>query len=151
MHVREQIMKFSEATLIITVLLTTSFAWAGAGPHYGMMNIPRSTMHLVCTDFDLDVAVVGTCNNTSDGTALHLEEDCEITAVALTGTDEWYGHAIIVVDHPTPARIQSSQVLNLESESGLSGLNARFVVHISASADGSFTTGIRTVTLQCRP
>jgi|SRR5689334_9994037 hypothetical protein len=144
-------MRFGEATLIAIVLLTTGISWAGGVPHYGMMNIPRSTMHVVCTGVDDDLAVVGTCNNMSDGTPLHLEEDCEITAVTLTGSAEWYGHAIIVVDHPAPARLISSQVLSLESESGLSGLSARFVVHITADADGSFTAGINAVTLQCRP
>jgi hypothetical protein len=132
-------------------LLASSFAWADVKPHYSSMNLPPSTVRVTCKNVDDNIFVVGTCDNVSDGTtALHLEVDCEITARGLTNPSQWYGHEIIVLKHPVPSRFVSPQMLNLESEQGLSDLISHFILHISASTDGSFTATVDSLSLQCQ-
>jgi hypothetical protein len=140
----------SIAALVGITLLATSFAWAD---HYGSMSLPPSTVHLSCKNVDDDVFVTANCNNTSYGTPLHFQEDCEITAVAQTKRREWEGEGIIVVTHPVPGQFVSSQTFDLDSEDsdGGPGLISQFLVHITANTDGSFTATMDNLSLRCAP
>src|SRR6266699_6066222 len=93
-------MKNRALMLVGIGLLSSSFAWAEVNPHYGKMSPQPSTVQVRCNNIDDNILVLGTCDNTSDGTALHLEEDCEIYAVGQTNSNQWEGHDIIVVNHP---------------------------------------------------
>jgi hypothetical protein len=144
-------MKCTTLVLMGIGFLAASFASANVNPHYGSISLPPSTVRVMCKNVDDDILVVGSCDTVSDGTApLHLEVDCEITARGLTNPSQWYGHEIMVVNHPVPSHFVSSQMLGLESEQGLSGLISHFVLHITASKDGSFTATLDTLSLQCQ-
>ena len=144
-------MKCTPLVLMGIGLLATSFAWADVNPHYGSMSVPPSTVSVRCKNVDDNIFVVGTCDTMSSGTApLHLEIDCEITAKGQTNPSQWYGHEIMVVNHPVPSHFVSSQMLKLESEQGLSDLISHFLLHITANTDGSFTATMDTLSLQCR-
>lgn len=140
-------MKFIAALVGIT-LLATSLAWAD---HYGSMSLPPSTVRLSCKNVDDNVFVVGNCNNTSYGTPLHLQEDCEITAVAQTKQREWEWEGIIEVTHRVPSQFVSSQTVNLDSEDSDEGpgLVSHFLVHITANTDGSFSATMDHLSLHC--
>jgi hypothetical protein len=136
------------AALVGITLLATSLAWAD---YYGSMSPPPSTVHLSCKNLDDDVFVVGICNNYSYGTPLHLQEDCEITAVAQTKRLEWEWEGIILVTHPVPGHFVSSQTFNLDSEDSDDDLSlvSHFLVHITANTDGSFTATMDHLSLWC--
>jgi hypothetical protein len=141
-------MKFTVALVGIT-LLATSLASAD---HYGSMSLPPSRVHLSCKNIDDDIFVVGNCNDASRGTTnLHLQEDCEITAVGQTKRREWEWEDIIVVTHRGPGRFVRSQTVNLDSENPGHdpGLVARFLVHITAKTNGSFTATMDNLSLHC--
>jgi hypothetical protein len=57
--------------------LNATSAWAQANPHYGFMSPQPVTVPLKRHNLDDNIFESGTCDNTSDGTALHLGEDCE--------------------------------------------------------------------------
>jgi hypothetical protein len=136
--------------LVGMALLTTSAAWADT-QHYGTMRLTPATVHVICNNIDDNIFIVGTCDNTSDQRPLHLEEDCELEAVSQGGSrTEWEGHDILAVNHPVPSQFVAAQTLTLENEDGRPNLTARFLVHISANADGSFTASMNILTLQCQ-
>jgi hypothetical protein len=112
---------------------------------------PPSTVHLSCKNVDDDIFVVGTCNNYSYGTPLHLREDCEITAVAQTERRQWEWEGPMVVTHRVPASFVIPQTFKLDSDdSGHGpGLVSHFLVHIAANADGSFTATMDHLSLGC--
>jgi hypothetical protein len=140
----------SVVALVGITLLTTSFAWAD---YYGSMSLPPSTVRLSCKNVDEDVFVVGNCNNTSHGTPLHLQEDCEIIAVAQTTQRQWEWEGIVVVTHRAPGQFVSSQTFNLDSENSDDGpgLVSHLLVHVTANTDGSFTATMDNLSLQCPP
>jgi hypothetical protein len=135
------------APLVGITLLTTSPVWAD---HYGSMS-HRVAVHLSCKNVDDDVFVVGVCENTSHGTPLHLQEDCQITAVAQTERRQWEWEGIIPVVHPVPSHFVSSQTVNLESDGSNAdpGLVSHLLVNITANKDGSFTATMDHLNLGC--
>jgi hypothetical protein len=135
------------AALIGITLLASSSVWAD---HYGSMG-HNVTVHLSCKNVDDDVFVVGVCDNTSYGTPLHLQEDCQITAVSQTERRQWEWEGIIPVVHGVPSHFVSSQTVNLESEGSDTdpGLVSHLLVNITANPDGSFTATMDHLSLRC--
>jgi hypothetical protein len=140
-------MKILVALVGIGLLMVSS----GRADYYASMSLSPSTVHINCKNIDEDVFVVGDCNNTSFGSPLHFQADCEINAVGQTTQREWEWEGIIQLTHAVPSQFVSAQTFNLASDDSdvRLGLISHVLLHVTANSDGSFVATMDNLSLSC--